>query len=296
MFTAIIRNLLLASVLFFGLSSTAFADFYVIPVTKNSYKGDWSDAGISYVKGDIVTHQGSSYVCINTHVSDTSNFPPSQNWNPLALRGDDGTAGVQGPAGPAGAQGLAGATGPAGVQGLAGPAGLKGDKGDVGDTGPQGPTGPTGVQGLTGSAGPTGPAGAQGLTGPAGPTGAQGLTGPAGPAGPTGATGATGPQGLPGDNTLSGYFGTATGSGAAGNDPDVCVLGEMKLFAGAVGIGLPANGQLIAIASNAALFSLLGTTFGGDGITTFAVPDMRSVTPDKMTWFICDIGIYPSRR
>jgi microcystin-dependent protein len=35
------------------------------------------------------------------------------------------------------------------------------------------------------------------------------------------------------------------------------------------------NGQLLSIAQNTALFSLLGTTFGGDGRTTFALPDMR---------------------
>ena len=35
------------------------------------------------------------------------------------------------------------------------------------------------------------------------------------------------------------------------------------------------NGQLIPIAQNSALFALLGTTFGGDGQTTFALPDLR---------------------
>ena len=35
------------------------------------------------------------------------------------------------------------------------------------------------------------------------------------------------------------------------------------------------NGQLLAIASNSALFSLLGTTYGGDGRTTFGLPDLR---------------------
>ena len=35
------------------------------------------------------------------------------------------------------------------------------------------------------------------------------------------------------------------------------------------------NGQLLSIASNQALFSLLGTTYGGDGRTTFALPDLR---------------------
>ncbi|WP_075342550.1 phage tail protein [Tenacibaculum agarivorans] len=35
------------------------------------------------------------------------------------------------------------------------------------------------------------------------------------------------------------------------------------------------SGQLLAIASHSALFSLLGTTYGGDGRTTFALPDLR---------------------
>lgn len=39
------------------------------------------------------------------------------------------------------------------------------------------------------------------------------------------------------------------------------------------------QGQLLSIASNTALFSLLGTTYGGDGRTTFALPDFRSRVP-----------------
>jgi microcystin-dependent protein len=38
------------------------------------------------------------------------------------------------------------------------------------------------------------------------------------------------------------------------------------------------DGQLLAISSNQALFSLLGTTYGGDGRTTFGLPDMRGRT------------------
>ncbi len=38
------------------------------------------------------------------------------------------------------------------------------------------------------------------------------------------------------------------------------------------------DGQLLPIAQNTALFSLLGTTFGGDGRTTFALPDLRGRT------------------
>jgi microcystin-dependent protein len=40
-----------------------------------------------------------------------------------------------------------------------------------------------------------------------------------------------------------------------------------------------ANGQLLPINQNQALFSLLGTTFGGNGQTTFALPDLRGSVP-----------------
>lgn len=39
------------------------------------------------------------------------------------------------------------------------------------------------------------------------------------------------------------------------------------------------DGQLLSIAQNTALFSILGTTFGGDGRTTFALPDLRGRVP-----------------
>src|SRR5256886_10117755 len=39
------------------------------------------------------------------------------------------------------------------------------------------------------------------------------------------------------------------------------------------------NGQLLPINQNQALFSLLGTTFGGDGRVNFALPDLRSRVP-----------------
>lgn len=38
------------------------------------------------------------------------------------------------------------------------------------------------------------------------------------------------------------------------------------------------NGQLLSISQNSALFALLGTTYGGNGVTTFALPDMRGRT------------------
>ena len=42
------------------------------------------------------------------------------------------------------------------------------------------------------------------------------------------------------------------------------------------------NGQLLSIAQNQALFSILGTTYGGDGVTTFALPNLQGRTPVGM--------------
>src|SRR5271157_572784 len=39
------------------------------------------------------------------------------------------------------------------------------------------------------------------------------------------------------------------------------------------------QGQLLSIAQNTALFSLLGTTYGGNGTSVFALPDLRSRAP-----------------
>ncbi|WP_298420521.1 tail fiber protein [uncultured Kordia sp.] len=54
-------------------------------------------------------------------------------------------------------------------------------------------------------------------------------------------------------------------------------IGEIVMFGGNFaprGWAL-CNGQLLAISQNSALFSILGTTYGGDGRTTFALPDLR---------------------
>ena len=39
------------------------------------------------------------------------------------------------------------------------------------------------------------------------------------------------------------------------------------------------NGQLLSISQNNMLFALIGTTYGGDGVTTFALPDLRGRVP-----------------
>lgn len=55
----------------------------------------------------------------------------------------------------------------------------------------------------------------------------------------------------------------------------------IKIFAGnfAPRSFMFCNGQLLSIAQNTALFSLLGTTYGGNGTTTFGLPDLRGRTP-----------------
>ena len=58
-------------------------------------------------------------------------------------------------------------------------------------------------------------------------------------------------------------------------------IGEVRLFAGnfaPVGWAF-CNGSILAIAENDVLFTLIGTTYGGDGQTTFALPDLRSRVP-----------------
>lgn len=58
-------------------------------------------------------------------------------------------------------------------------------------------------------------------------------------------------------------------------------IGEIRIFAGNFaprGWAL-CNGQVLPIVKNTALFSILGTTYGGDGRTTFALPDLCGKSP-----------------
>jgi microcystin-dependent protein len=184
--------------------------------------------------------------------------------------------------------------------------------GAIGPEGPQGPEGPEGPAGPEGPQGPAGPPGPQGVAGPQGPQG------PAGPQGPIGPEGPQGPQGEPGtsivDGTVAGQVLTWDGNNwiAALPAPGANSLqrnnmqpfntinyiialqglfpsrngaepfiGEISMFGGnfAPRGWAFCDGQLLAISGNSALFSLLGTTYGGDGRTTFALPDLRGRAP-----------------
>jgi microcystin-dependent protein len=74
---------------------------------------------------------------------------------------------------------------------------------------------------------------------------------------------------------VAGIFPSRDGTGAAHD-----ILGEVMPFAGnfVPTDYLPADGQLLSIQQNTALFSLLGTTYGGNGTTNFALPDLRGRT------------------
>lgn len=59
------------------------------------------------------------------------------------------------------------------------------------------------------------------------------------------------------------------------------IMGTVTCFAGnyAPRNYMTCNGQVLAISTNQALFSILGTTYGGNGTSTFALPDLRGRAP-----------------
>jgi microcystin-dependent protein len=91
-----------------------------------------------------------------------------------------------------------------------------------------------------------------------------------------------------------------TGVAVANDGAASCLLGEVKLGTGFFAYDVPADGRILLIAQYEALYSLLGTNYGGNGTTTFAIPDLRAVTPKSANGFpliysICTVGLYPSR-
>ncbi len=66
------------------------------------------------------------------------------------------------------------------------------------------------------------------------------------------------------------------------------------------------DGRLMSVAQNQALFALIGNRFGGDGRTTFALPDLRGAAPDALRivgsgqegycqYYMATMGIFPIR-
>ncbi|WP_218511353.1 phage tail protein [Variovorax sp. dw_308] len=56
------------------------------------------------------------------------------------------------------------------------------------------------------------------------------------------------------------------------------------------------DGSLVPISQHAAVFSLVGTTYGGDGMTNFGLPNLKGKEPVPGSVFcICMQGIFPQR-
>jgi microcystin-dependent protein len=72
-------------------------------------------------------------------------------------------------------------------------------------------------------------------------------------------------------------------------------LGMIFLFAGNFaprGYAM-CDGALLAIASNTALYSIIGTTYGGDGTSNFALPKL--IAPEGTSYVIAVQGMFPQR-
>jgi hypothetical protein len=94
----------------------------------------------------------------------------------------------------------------------------------------------------------------------------------------------------------SALFGTKTGTAApATGGGDYCRFGQVILTAGKTSgpDTVAAKGQLLSTSAHAALFSLLGNEYGGNGTTTFRLPDLRNAAPNGLTYSICVTGLFP---
>ena len=156
--------------------------------------------------------------------------------------------------------------------------------------------------GASGTPGAPGTPGAMGLPGTARAPRARraprspGIQGDQGRQGDPGRQGHPGIQGIPGPTGPDSRFGTIGYTPLDSHGAVDCVLAEIILSASSRPGATVADGRLLAISQNTALFSLLGTTFGGNGTTTFALPDLRNcAAPNGLNYAICTEGIYPSR-
>jgi microcystin-dependent protein len=230
--------------------------------------------------------------------------------------GFTGATGSSGPAGATGSTGPVGNTG-AGVTGATGPTGTAGATGSTGPAGsPGGATGPTGATGSIGATGTqypfrgvwsgltayvvndcvqyqgsgyvsiqngTNQAPAIGGTafwtllvqmGNTGATGAQGNTGSTGPQGNTGSIGPTGNTGPIGNTGSQGNTGS-TGPAASIATGSIIMYGGSSAPTGY----LLCDGSSQLQASFAALFAVIGTTYGSADGTHFNLPDLRGRIP-----------------
>jgi hypothetical protein len=232
-------------------------------------------------------------------------------------KGDTGDKGEKGDTGEKGDKGDPGATG---AKGDPGAAGAKGDKGDPGATGSAGQSVTSAVEapGANCATGGVRYSSSSGVSyvcnGAAGGGGSDTAAQVLGKLTTVDGTG----SGLDADtfdgidsasfvrtNQFFGLFNSAVGTlfgtdnstTSNGNNAGEHYLAEVYLTAAS----FPPNGstfaagQTLQITDNTSLFSLIGTTYGGNGTTTFALPDLRRQAPGGLHYVIQTKGIYPSR-
>ena len=169
-----------------------------------------------------------------------------------------GERGKRGHRGPEGLQGIPGATGPRGGIGLQGPQGNVGIQGERGEQGEQGEQGIQGERGEQGGQGETGPPGANNDAG--------------------GGVAHPNMQPYLAVNFIINIDGSFPNPNVVSATP---YLGEIRLMAGSI---VPkgwmiCDGTMLLKNDYMLLFGVIGNMFGGDAITTFALPDFRSRVP-----------------
>jgi microcystin-dependent protein len=95
-----------------------------------------------------------------------------------------------------------------------------------------------------------------------------------------------------GHTALAAQDGAENTNGGAGDD----YMGEVYLTAATYppdGTAF-ASGQTLNISAYSALFSLLGVQYGGNGSSTFQLPDLRKEAPAGLRYVIVMQGLYPS--
>jgi hypothetical protein len=162
------------------------------PIT---FKETW-DPGATYIKGEAVFYNGSSYVSlIDSNLNQQPDAGGSTSWALLAQQGAPFT--FKGTYAPADTYSIGDAVFYNGSSYISLIDSNLGQQPDISGSawallaqqGSQGPQGPQGIQGPEGSQGPQGLQGVQGPEGPQGPQGPQGIQGPAGSQGPQGPAG-----------------------------------------------------------------------------------------------------------
>ena len=263
-----------------------------------NFRSAWLSA-VNYSANDVVVEGGQTYVAL----AGSAGVDPALDaisigghWAVMAASGAQGPAGQQGSDGATGAQGIPGPQGPPGANGAQGPAGPAGANGSSGAQGPSGDPGPAGANGLgfnfRSQWNPSTPyslndvvtQGGQSYVALANNTGVSPANDAANSGGNWALMAAAGTTNFLGSNTLK----FAAGS-AAGAD---CTLGSVTLsIAGQYATNyLPADGRSLQIATYPSLYALVGTNYGGDGVNTFALPDLREAIPNNTQYLVCVAG------